>query len=570
MRSGIGRLSALVTLGFLTSGCEDPLEPEPDQAAAISGAAPGSSGLTATAASASRVELSWPDNSPNEAGFEVHSSNAGAAFTLVASTGPNATSYSDVGLTQATQYCYKVRPFKMSGRKRTYSAFSNVACTTTRNPPAPASGASAVPQSSNVVDVRWTDNSTNEDGFRVEQASSPSGPWTTITWTGPNATWAQAYIWTEQQVCYRVIAISADGDAAPSNVDCTAPPLSPTDLTATPVDAQTVDLAWTDNSAVEDGYEVQRWSQSVGEWTIVANLAANASAYRDAGLSPDVTYWYLVRAAKDGGFSYFSNYATAVTASTPPTAPSDFHLAPYSSTAVSAWWTDNSGNEEGFRIQRGPTESGPWETIANTGVDEAYFYEEGLSAELQVCYRIIAFNTRGESSWLSGCTAPPAAPTDLVATPVDPQAIDLSWTNNSTVADGLIVFRYSYPYGDFLGTVELPNTATSYRDAGLETSTWYWYWIVATRDGGYSDSSNDVIATTGSEPAPDQDLIVMAPAPGSVTRGTARLPDLEKALSRPSPQRATAHLNRGKPACPSIAPVRHECPKPVVKGGKDK
>jgi hypothetical protein len=570
MRRATAEIFAVASIAILIASCEAPLEPEPDQAAAISQAAPGSSSLTATAVSAIQVELFWPDNSPNEAGFEVHRSKAGAEFTLVASTGANVTSYSDGGLTPATQHCYKVRPFKISGSKRTYSAFSNVACATTRNPPAPASDVSAVLQNSNVVDIRWTDNSTNEEGFRVVQASNPSGPWTTVTGTGPNVTSAQGFVWIEQQVCYRVIAYSAEGESAPSNVDCTAPPLSPTDLTATPVDAQTVDLAWTDNSAVEDGYEVQRWSEGVGEWTIVANLTANATTYRDAGLSPDVTYFYLVRATKDGGYSYFSNYATAVTASTPPAAPSGVNASPYSSTAVSIYWTDNSGNEEGFRVQRGPSEAGPWETIATTGVDEAYSYEEGLSTEQEVCYRIIAFNSKGESSPSSDCTTPPAAPTNLVATTVDHQAIDLSWTNNSPAADGFIVFRYSYPYGDFLGSVELPNTATSYRDAGLESSTSYWYWMVAAKDGGYSDYANDAIATTaGPEPATDQGLIVMAPAPGSVSRGTARLPDLEKALSRPSPQRTAIHLNRSKPACPS-APVRHECPKPTALGGTNK
>jgi hypothetical protein len=571
MHPGLPRLFALAGVAVLLAGCEDPIAPDRGEAGLALPSSVGSYGLSANAISSSQVDLVWQDNSPNEAGFEVHSSKAGAAFTLVASIGPNVTTYSDVGLTPATQYCYKVRPFKISGRKRTYSPFSTAACATTRNPPLSASDANAVPQSSNVIDIRWTDNSNNEDGFRVEQASSPGGPWTTVTTTGSNATWAQAYIWIEQQVCYHVIALSADGEAAPSNVDCTAPPLPPTHLVATSVDVQTVELRWTDNSAVEDGFEVQRWSEGFGEWTIVANVAANAGTYRDAGLSPDVTYWYLVRATKDGGYSYFSNYATAVTASTPPAAPSDVHAIPYSSTAVSIYWTDNSGNEEGFRVQRGPTDAGPWETISTTGVDEAYSYEEGLSTEQEVCYRILAFNSKGQSGPSSDCTTPPAAPSDLVATTVDHQAIDLSWTNNSPAADGFIVFRYSYPYGDFLGSVDLPKTATSYRDAGLESSSSYWYWIVAAKDGGYSDYANDAIATTaGPGPATDQGLIVMAPAPSSVIRGTARLPDLEKALSRPSPQRPEIPLNRSRPPCPSSAPIRHECPKQILQAGRNR
>jgi hypothetical protein len=333
---------------------------------------------------------------------------------------------------------------------------------------------------------------------------------------------------------------------------------------ATSLDAQTVDLSWTDNSLVEERSEVQRWSEGL-DWTIVANVAANATTYRDAGLNPDVTYWYLVRATKDGGYSYFSNYATAVTATTPPAAPSDVHAAPYSSSTVSVWWTDNSGNEEGFRVQRGPSSTGPWETIATTGLNEPYFSEEGLSSEHEVCYQIIAYNSRGESSPSSDCTTPPAAPSDLVATTVDHQAIDLSWTNNSGAADGFIVFRYSYPYWEFLGTVTLPETATSYRDAALESSTSYWYWIVATKDEGYSDFSNDAIATTDVDPTTGQTTTSTAHRSGLSARAVPTLPALDKALSRPGPAPVADAHGRSEPTCPS-APARHECPGPISRG----
>src|SRR2546429_2214063 len=39
-------------------------------------------------------------------------------------------------------------------------------------------------------------------------------------------------------------------------------------------DLQTIDLTWTDNSAFEDGYEVQRCCQT--GWIVVASLPANA------------------------------------------------------------------------------------------------------------------------------------------------------------------------------------------------------------------------------------------------------------------------------------------------------
>lgn len=555
-----GRLTILLGLAALLAGCEDPLAPDRVEAGLTSSASPGSSGITANAVSSSQVDLAWQDNSPNEAGFEVHQSATGAAFTLLASTDANATSYSNTGLTPATQYCYKVRAFKISGRKRTYSAFSDVACATTPNPPAAASNASAVPQNSNTVDVHWTDNSSNEQGFRVQRASNSSGPWSTVATTGQNATGSQDFVWTEQQVCYRVVAFAPEGEAAPSNTDCTAPPLTPTDLVARAVDVQTVELTWKDNSAVEDGYEVQRWDGALGQWSIAANLPANASGYRDTGRDADVTYWYLVRATKDGGYSYFSNYATAITASAPPNAPSGVAAVPYYSSAVSLYWTDNSNNEEGFRVQRGSSDAGPWETIATTGADIWYFYEEGLSAEQEVCYRIIAFNSRGDSSPSSDCTTPPAGPTALVATTVDHQAIDLSWINNSAVADSFVVLRYGSS-GEYLGSIGVPNTVTSYRDAGLASSTTYWYWVVAMNDDGNSDYSNDAVATTDAAPATGQSMTAMAPRSGSAARLTP--PAAPKAFARPGLPGSAAALRKTEPSCPSSAPLRHECPKPA-------
>jgi titin len=568
MRRVTSQLFFVAGLAIPIASCEAPLDPEHDHSAVTSRLAPGTSSLTANAVSASQVELAWPDNSANEAGFEVHRSEAGAAFALIASTNANVTGYSDLRLTPGTQYCYKVRPFKISGRKRTYSSFSNVACATTRTPPAAASDVSTVPQNSNVIDIGWTDNSTTENGFRIEQASSPGGPWTTISTTSSNVTSTQAYIYVEQEVCYHVIAFSAaDGEAPPSNVDCTTAPLSPSDLVATSPDVQTIDLTWTDNSLVEDGYELQRWDEGLGQWSIIGNLAANASTYHDPGLTPDVYYWYLVRAKKDGGYSYFSNYAIGITATSAPAAPSEVKATYYSSYSyyyyptVVLSWTDNSTNEQAFRVQRGPSPDGPWETVATAGVNEQYFedyLDQDLSPGQLICYRVTAYNGRGESS-SSDCTAPPVAPTNLVATKVDHQSIDLSWDLTSSLVDGFVVFRYLYPTGEFMGTVAVDATERTYRDTGLLSSTSYWYWITTVYDDSYSEFSNDAFATTDPDPTTAQSLTAL-PGVGSGTQGSTTPPSLDRTRSRPKLQRGADLLDQRVPACPSSDPPRHECP----------
>ena len=132
-----------------------------------------------------------------------------------------------------------------------------------------------------------------------------------------------------------------------------------------------------------------------------------------------------------------------------------------------------------------------------------WFQDAGRASEQQVCYRVVAFNVTGGSPSLSRCTAPPAAPTNLVATPVASDAIDLTWTNNSGVSDHYEVqrvFCYQDYYGwwicDYSLIATLGADAVSYHDAGLNPSEYYTYRVLAVRDFGYSDPSNEASATT--------------------------------------------------------------------------
>jgi hypothetical protein len=319
-----------VVLISLTA-CEraHPAGPPPVEAASSGTAGPtvrAPSGTNAVAASYSRIDVSWQDNSSNETGFELHRSTTGTngTFMLFASTAAGVTAYSDQGLAASTQYCYKARAFKKADGKTSYSDFSSTACATTPAPPPPAapSATTAVPSNSHTVDVAWTDNSANEGGFRVERSLDAGASWAPVATTNANVTSLQdAGRASEQQVCYRIIAFSANGDSPPSTSRCTAPPAAPNELAATAVNGSAVDLAWADHSAVEDGYEVDR-STDGATFSPVAFLPANGTSSHDVGLTADAAYWYRVRATRDGGFSDASNVASA-TAVCVPTSSTD-------------------------------------------------------------------------------------------------------------------------------------------------------------------------------------------------------------------------------------------------------
>jgi len=71
---------------------------------------PAPSGLTATAASTTQINLAWTDNNSDETGFKVYRNG-----TLVTTTAADAITYNDTGLTCGTTYNYQVKATNGSG-----------------------------------------------------------------------------------------------------------------------------------------------------------------------------------------------------------------------------------------------------------------------------------------------------------------------------------------------------------------------------------------------------------------------------------------------------------------------
>ena len=498
-----GLLGALTLLG----GCDrnQALAPDVSDAspARSAGSAKGPSNLAVTA-SPGELDLSWLDNAPNETGFEVLRSTSGAngVFTTIATTGANVTRYSDTGLDPAKQYCYKVQAV---AQKRIIGVSDTACATPLRLEPNAASNLDAVLNGISTVLVTWTDNSFNEDGFKVARAPSKDGPFVTIVTldAGRTAFADGSPIPNHEEVCYEVVAFNKDGGAEPSNIECTAFPFVPTELQAVTVDGHTIDLSWLDNSSFEDGYEVSRCCGQL--WSIVATLPAGTTGYRDVGLAESESYTYLVRAKKDQGYSAFSATASASTLVTPPPAPTSVQAWPESSDSVFVTWAGSFGSADGFRVERSTDHGMSW-TVATVFDPGGFLWlaidDDGRAPEQEVCYRVVAFNALGESGPSPiACTVPPLGPSGLFVTTVDPQTVDLTWTDNSGVEDGYVIaVLYDGGYFHYFQPIaHLPANSTTFRLTDLSRDAYY---VAATRDGGYSDYAGVAIITSSAASAP--------------------------------------------------------------------
>jgi len=90
---------------------------------------------------------------------------------------------------------------------------------------------------------------------------------------------------------------------------------TPTSLTVAGVSNTKIDLLWTDNSSNESGFKIERKTDENGEFTELASVSGNTTAYSDSNITHSTTYYYRVRAF--GGSLGRFEHSNEVSATTP-------------------------------------------------------------------------------------------------------------------------------------------------------------------------------------------------------------------------------------------------------------
>lgn len=350
------------------------------------------------------VRLSWIDASSDETALRVERRASGAAaFERLATLAAGATTYDDDRVEPRATYDYRVVASNDGGD----STPATLTVTTAGPPPVPATptGLTATPLGPNRVALAWTDQATDETGYRVERADVRESEFVRfypVATLAANATSFVDDVHAGAPYEYRVVATGPSGGSFPSQTARARTPVlpAPSALAAGVATAGWVELSWVDNATWETGYRVERRRRdaaSITPWDVVARLGADATSAVDRTAAAGVDYHYHVVAETVAGESASDWIWVWIGHAPPPNAPSALRAVAASPTRVELTWSDHATTEVGFRIDRRRA-PGAFLPLATVGADVTTFTDSSVVPERTYEYRVVALSHGGPSA----------------------------------------------------------------------------------------------------------------------------------------------------------------------------
>jgi predicted esterase len=326
--------------------------------------------VTATAASAKKINLTWQNTATNFTGTQVfRSTSATGTFAAVATLKPARTAYTDSALSPSTTYYYKLQAINNYGSSKfnlqdssalTYNFYSNY----TANSLAGLSG--LTPTSSGttnnftlgvttatsnfalsfngfiniIAPGAYTFYTSSDDGSNLYidgalvvnndglHGTVQAQGNVTLT-AGRHAIQVNFFQQGGGQALTVQYSSAANGIAQmnipdsnlsipPANATTLPlPPLpaAPSGLTGIALGKSHVSLSWTNNATNATGYQVYRSPITNTNYLLAATLPVTSS-YVDSNLTTNTVYFYKVLAFNEGGNSGYSNEVTDTTSNT--------------------------------------------------------------------------------------------------------------------------------------------------------------------------------------------------------------------------------------------------------------
>ena len=462
---------------------------------------------------ANELTLRWvaPSSGTTPDGYKIGRSVDGGTWndSYVADTGSTAITYDNTGLSPDTSYAYRV--WSLDGAV-TSTSYASVTGTTTWDVP---DQVGTVTGTADITpDLSWS--APSSDGAITNYKIYRGGVLHDTISASPTTYSDSTSVVAGSTYAYTVSAVSAVGEGAQSasvNVVAGVPPDPPTGISATIANTATapfdVVVTWSYPANVGTGtlsnFEIFRDGVSQGTVGLVTTFANSVPS--------SGSYAYTVKAISDHGTSVASS-ADSITTPSAPSQPT-LTVTVLDDTSMKLDWTasnENSSTLQGYWIEYSLDNSVWANLVSNTGNVALTRTATSLNVDDQYYWRVSGINGvgAGTASATQNDWTLLSAPTNLVATSMAVDQIDLAWTGISGISSYTI--QYESPTGNGFTNLatSVSSSATTYTSGSLTTGTEYNYRIfgVSTNSGSNSVASNEDSANTfGILPAPVLDLL---------------------------------------------------------------
>ena len=292
-------------------------------------------------------------------------------------------------------------------------------------------------------------------------------------------------------------------------------PNPPTNLTATPVSNNQINLSWAApiNSTLDqvNGYKIEVSSHCSGSFGIlIANTTTTSTTYSNTGLVEGICYAYKVSAINPVGIGSTSNIAYATTW-TVPNSPTSLTANAISSSQINLSWiapTNTGGTPvTGYKIQKRDSCIGVFSTlVANTSNTSTVYSNTGLLNGTCYQYRVFAHNTVGTSIASNNATGttlqnptqsipPPSAPIGVGVVAKSNTALKLTWSVPSNTG-GASITGYQIQRNGTTIVNNTGNTQTSFTNSGLLPAHQQTYRVAAWNSAGLGLYSGNAMGMT--------------------------------------------------------------------------
>ncbi|MDY6950415.1 MAG: S8 family serine peptidase [Thermodesulfobacteriota bacterium] len=281
------------------------------------------------------------------------------------------------------------------------------------------------------------------------------------------------------------------------------PPPAPSGLAAAATSENSIELAWTDNAPNESGFQIERKLESEDNFTKIAMVSSDMTAYSDSGLVKATTYQYRVGAFNAAHGSNYSKEVYATTLGGLPAAPTNVSATDGTLVETIQVTWDAVPDATSYEVYRCLSSDG---TKANVGATSSTSYDDTTaSVATTYYYWVTASNAYGEGDFSAhdtgwaACEPPDPSATIAYPSSDDDGGFTVEWAAVTDATSYHLQRSTSSSFDDVITVYDGPST--SWDETGLGDGIYY-YRVNAASACGISDWRSGGAVVVGSTSVP--------------------------------------------------------------------